>query len=182
MEGRAQAFNAVAKPQGEARPGWKVLRMLGALLELPGFQPDAIEDVRKQIAPDVSAWATAGLGNTAESFTWELRTPTAAIERVGEFGIYATDPIVRRSLPLQKTADGKASRAARLNAATMSRLGVQPGDRVRVSQGGGEAMLTVALDEALPDNTARVARGVPETAMLGEGEMSIERVRETAAA
>jgi NADH-quinone oxidoreductase subunit G len=182
MEGRAQAFNAVANPQGESRPGWKVLRMLGALLDVPGFHADSIEDVRKQIAPDLAAWAKAGLGNAAESFAWELRTPSAEIERVAEFGIYAGDPIVRRSASLQKTADGKASRTARFNAATLSRLGVKAGDRVRIRQGGGEAILAVALDAALADNTVRVSRGVPETAMLGEGDISIERVRETAAA
>jgi len=182
MEGRAQAFNAVVKPQGDARPGWKVLRMLGALLELPGFHPDTIEEVRKQIAPDLAAWAKAGVGGVAESFTWELRTPSAAIERVAEFGIYAGDPIVRRSPPLQKTADGKAQRAARMSAATMSRLGVNAGDSVRVRQGAGEAILPVALDAALADNTVRIARGVPETSALGEGDIAIERLRETAAA
>jgi NADH-quinone oxidoreductase subunit G len=182
MEGRAQSFNGVAKPQGQARPAWKVLRMLGALLDVAGFDADSIEDVRRQIAPDLAAWAKAGLGNVAESFTWELRTPSAQIERISEFGIYAGDPIVRRSPSLQKTADGKASRAARLNAATLSRLGVQAGDRVRVRQGGGEAILAVALDAALADNTVRIARGVNETAMLGEGEIAIERVRETAVA
>jgi len=181
-EGRAQSFGATVNPQGQARPGWKVLRMLGSLLDVPGFHPDSIEDVRKQIAPDLAAWAKAGLGNSAESFTWELKTPTAAIGRIAEFGIYAGDPIVRRSAPLQKTADGKASRSARFNAQTMARLGVAAGDRVRVRQGGGEATLAVALDTALADNTVRIARGVPETAMLGEGEISIERVRETAAA
>jgi len=182
MEGRAQSFNAVVKPQGDARPAWKVLRMLGALLEVPGFHPDTIEDVRKQIAPDLSAWARAGLGNQAESFTWELRTPSAAVERIAEFGIYATDPIVRRSPSLQKSADGKAARTARFNAATMARLGISAGDRVRVRQGGGEAMLAVALDAALADNTVRIARGVAETETLGEGDISIERVRETAVA
>src|SRR5262249_167108 len=57
MEGRPQSFNAVVKPQGDARPGWKVLRMLGSLLELQGFTADTIEDVRKQVAPDLAAWA-----------------------------------------------------------------------------------------------------------------------------
>jgi NADH-quinone oxidoreductase subunit G len=182
MEGRAQSFNGVVKPQGDARPGWKVLRMLGALLELPGFHADTIEDVRRQIAPDLAAWARAGLGGVAESFTWELRTPSSSIERIAEFGIYAGDPIVRRSLPLQKTADGKAQRAARMNAATMARVGVAAGGSVRVRQGEGEAILTVALDAALPDNAVRIARGVAETAPLGEGDITIERVRETAAA
>jgi NADH-quinone oxidoreductase subunit G len=183
MEGRAQSFSAVVKPQGDSRPGWKVLRVLGQLLELTGFQPETIEDVRKQVASDLGAWARAGLGNHAESFTWELRTPSAAVERVAEFGIYATDPIVRRSPSLQKTADAKAARTARFNAATMSRLGIAAGDRVRVRQGGGEAFLVVGLDAALADNTVRIARGVDETAALdGEGHISIERVRETAVA
>ncbi|HEX7404165.1 MAG TPA: NADH-quinone oxidoreductase subunit NuoG, partial [Usitatibacter sp.] len=51
MEGRVQSFNGVVKPQGDSRPGWKVLRMLGSLLEIPGFDADTIEAVRKQIAP-----------------------------------------------------------------------------------------------------------------------------------
>jgi NADH-quinone oxidoreductase subunit G len=182
MEGRAQTFNAVANPQGEARPGWKVLRMLGALLDVPGFHSEFIEDVRKQIAPDLAAWAKAGVGNAAESFTWELRSPSSAIERVAEFGIYAGDPIVRRSPSLQKTADGKASRTARFNAATLAKLGLAAGDRVRIRQGGGVAVLAAALDKALPDGTVRIARGVAETAALGEGDISIERVVETVAA
>src|SRR5262249_27977793 len=113
MEGRAQSFNGVVKPQGDARPGWKVLRMLGSLLDLQGFTADTIEDVRQQVAPDLAAWARAGLGNKAESFTWNGRKPTGAMERIAEFGIYAADPIARRSPPLAKTNDGKASRAAR---------------------------------------------------------------------
>ncbi len=182
MEGRVQTFNAVVKPQGAARPGWKVLRMLGSILDIPEFHPDTIEAVRAQIAPDLQAWAKAGLGNTAAAFTWELRAPRASLERVAEFGIYAGDPIVRRSAPLQKTADGKASRAARLNAATMAKLGLASGDVVRVNQGAGEATLTVALDAALPDGSVRIARGVGETAALGEGEIRVEKIREAAVA
>ncbi len=182
MEGRVQSFNAVVKPQGEARPGWKVLRMLGALLDIPGFHVDTIEAVRKQIAPDLQAWARAGLGNAAAAFTWELRTPRASLERIAEFGLYATDPIVRRALPLQKSADGKATRSARFNAATLGKLGLEEGARVRIRQGGGEATLVVVQDNALADGTVRIARGVPETAMLGEGEIQVEKIAEAAVA
>jgi NADH-quinone oxidoreductase subunit G len=182
MEGRAQSFNAVVKPQGDARPAWKVLRMLGAILDIPGFHVETIEEVRKAIAPDLQAWARAGLGSSIAPFTWELHAPRAAIERVAEFAIYGSDAIVRRSMPLQKTADGKASRAARFNAATLARLKLNAGDRVRVRQGEGEAILPVALDAALPDGTVRIARGVAETAALGEGEISIERIAVAAVA
>jgi NADH-quinone oxidoreductase subunit G len=176
MEGRVQSFNPAVKPFGDSRPGWKVLRMLGAILEIPDFHVETIEAVRSLIAPDLQAWAKRGLGNAVASFTWQLRTPRTAIERVAEFGIYAADPIVRRSPSLQKTADGKAARAARLNAATAAKLGVEDGAQIRVRQGGGEAVLPVAIDPALPDGTVRIARGVRETAALGAGEMSIERI------
>ncbi len=183
MEGRAQSFNGVVKPQGDARPGWKVLRMLGSLLELQGFTADTIEDVRKEVAPDLAAWARAGLGNAAQAFKWNARVPSGAMERVAEFGIYAGDPIVRRSPALARTTDSKAARAARMNAATMGRVGVAEGAQVRVRQGGGEAILPVMLDKALPDNTVRIARGIAETAALGgEGHITLEPVRETAVA
>ena len=45
-EGTAQTFNGVVRPLGETRPGWKVLRVLGSLLGLPGFEFDTAEEVR----------------------------------------------------------------------------------------------------------------------------------------
>jgi NADH-quinone oxidoreductase subunit G len=177
MEGRAQSFNAAVKSLGDSRPGWKVLRMLGANLEIADFHVETIEAVRGLIAPDLAAWAKQGLGNAVAPFTWQLRTTRAAIERVAEFAIYASDPVVRRSQSLQKTADGKASRAARFNAATAAKLGLKEGGQVRVRQAGGEAVLPVAIDAALVDGTVRIARGVRETQALGaEGEITVERV------
>ncbi len=48
-EGRSQAFNGVVKPLGETRPAWKVLRVLGSLLGLPGFDFESIDDVRASL-------------------------------------------------------------------------------------------------------------------------------------
>jgi NADH-quinone oxidoreductase subunit G len=176
MEGRAQSFNPAVRSLAESRPGWKVLRMLGAGLETPGFHVETIEAVRDLIAPDLAAWAKQGLGNAVAPFTWQLRATRAPLERFAEFSIYGSDPVARRSASLQKTADGKASRAARFNAATAAKLGVKEGGQVRVRQGGGEAVLPVAIDAALPDNTVRIARGIRETAALGAGEISAEAI------
>ncbi len=182
MEGRVQSFNAVVKPQGDARPLWKVLRMLGALLELPGFDAERIEDVRGAMAPDLQAWASAGLGNAVAGLQCDPRAGPAALERLAEFPVYATDPIVRRSGALQRTADAKAARTARFNAATLASLGLAAGGRVRVRQGGGEALLAVAIDAAVPDGCVRIARGIPETAALGEGTVEVAAVPEAAVA
>jgi NADH-quinone oxidoreductase subunit G len=182
MEGRVQSFHAVVKPQGDARPGWKIFRVLGTMLGLPGFEADTIEDVRRDIAPDLQAWADAGLDNTLAPFAFTLPAPAAGLERVAEWPIYGTDPQVRRAPSLQKTADAKAAATARVNAATAAAQGLAPGDRVRVRQGGGECTLAVAIDAALPDGCVRVSRGTLESAALGDGPVSLEKVRAEEAA
>ena len=45
-EGRVQSFHAAVNPLGDARPAWKVLRVLGSLLGRPGFEFDTVEQVR----------------------------------------------------------------------------------------------------------------------------------------
>ena len=45
-EGTAQSFNGVVRALGDTRPGWKVLRVLGTILGLPGFEFDTAEEVR----------------------------------------------------------------------------------------------------------------------------------------
>ena len=63
-EGRVQSFNAVVKPLGETRPGWKVLRVLGNLMEVAGFDYDSAEQVRAEVlAGDI----TAKLNNSLQS-------------------------------------------------------------------------------------------------------------------
>src|SRR6185436_1053733 len=109
MEGRAQSFNAVVKPLGETRPGWKVLRMLGAMVGLGGFEAETIEAVRRGIAPDIAAWAQAGLDNALEGAIPPAQGVSMPMEAIVEMGIYAGDPVVRRAGALQRTADARAS-------------------------------------------------------------------------
>ncbi len=55
-EGRVQSFNGTVRPAGEARPGWKVLRVLGNLLGLEGFEYETSDQVRSEAVPaDVNA-------------------------------------------------------------------------------------------------------------------------------
>ncbi|HET9578050.1 MAG TPA: NADH-quinone oxidoreductase subunit NuoG [Usitatibacter sp.] len=182
MEGRVQSFNAIVKPQGDARPGWKVLRMLGSLLGLEGFEIERIEEVRKQIAPAFESLSEGRLGNAIADADWQVAAAGQSLERIDEFGIYAMDPVARRSRPLQLTADMKRARTARCNAATAASLQVKDGDRVRIRQGAGEALLTLAIDAAVPEGCLRIARGIPETAALGEGAIEVNKVELAAVA
>ena len=185
MEGRVQSFNAVVKPLGETRPGWKVLRMLGAMLGLADFEAETIEAVRAQMvgsAQPVGDWARAGLDNAPVETVAAKPSASAPMEAIVETGIYAGDPVVRRAASLQKTADARACASARFHPATLAALGASAGERVRVRQGGGEASLVAAVDAGVPEGCVRLARGLRATAALGEGPVAVEKERTEVAA
>ena len=163
-EGRPQSFNGVVKPLGETRPAWKVLRVLGSMLGLPGFDFESIDDVRALLptAADIAA-------NLANDTRVEIAKPaarSAGLERVADVPIHFADPLVRRAPSLQQTADAKPPQA-RMNALTLAQIGVAEGAQVKVRQGGGEAVLTAALDAAVPAGVVRIAAAHPSTCGLG---------------
>ncbi|TSA49251.1 MAG: NADH-quinone oxidoreductase subunit G [Nitrosomonadales bacterium] len=176
-EGRVQSFNGVVAPLGEARPAWKVLRVLGNLLQLDGFDYETPEQVRAEIFPADSD-VSARLDNRLDNFVvGEIRQASVGLQRIGEVPIYQADPIVRRAESLQHTHDASAPMAS-MPGALMDRLGVQAGDTVKVKQGDGEVLLPAARDDKLPANCVRVASAHPLTMALGAmfGDITVEKL------
>ncbi|MGQ0511390.1 MAG: NADH-quinone oxidoreductase subunit NuoG [Betaproteobacteria bacterium] len=163
-EGRVQGFHATVRPLGESRPAWKVLRVLGTMLGLPGFDYESVDEVRAAClgGKDVAAM----LSNAVELAAAAPKAAASGMERIANVPIYFADPLVRRSLPLQKTRDARPPRAW-MNARMLQSLGAADGSLVLVRQGAGEAGLVAALDDKLPDNCVRVAAAHPSTAALG---------------
>ena len=178
-EGRAQSFNGVVRPLGDARPGWKVLRVLANLLAIDGFAYESSEQVRDEIiAPgsELVAELNNAIDGVALSLTASAGGLQTGLQRIAEVPIYFADPLVRYGVALQKTRDAQAP-TARLCAATLAQLGVTDGGTVRVKQGQGEAQLVVALDETVPAGCVRVAAAHASTAALGDmfGTINVER-------
>jgi len=172
-EGRVQGFAAAALPLGEARPAWKVLRVLGTMLGRPGVEFDTIEQVR---AACLGGRDVASLLSNRVEGAFDAASPADGLQRIADVPIYFADPLVRRAPSLQKTRDARAPRAW-MNARLLQRLGLAAGQPVRVTQDGGEARLEAALDERLPDDCVRVAAAHPATAGLGPmfGTVRVER-------
>ena len=107
-EGRVQSFHAVVKPLGETRPAWKVLRVLGNMLGLPGFSFESSVEVLAQVfgpAVDGLSQVAAGKLNNASDV---LPTAGAApASRPAVASIYQLDSLVRRATSLQLTADAR---------------------------------------------------------------------------
>jgi NADH-quinone oxidoreductase subunit G len=97
-EGRLQSFHAVVKPRGETRPAWKVLRVLGNLLDVPGFNFETSQDVLAKV--------TAQPLKLSNAIRADVRLG-GAVSEPAVAAIYQLDGIVRRAASLQQTADAK---------------------------------------------------------------------------
>ncbi|MCW5653550.1 NADH-quinone oxidoreductase subunit NuoG [Hydrogenophaga sp.] len=111
-EGRLQSFHAVVRPLGETRPAWKVLRVLGNLLELPGFDADSSQAVLAAALPGVASGALVDAArlNNASTAAIDLAPATGATPCVAS--IYQLDGLVRRATSLQLTADARSNASA----------------------------------------------------------------------
>ena len=172
-EGRMQSFNGVVRPLGEARPAWKVLRVLGNLLDLDGFDYDSSEQVRDEIGEPGEL--ARKLDNRLAGIALQTPAASGGLQRIADVPIYAGDAIVRRAASLQQTRDAEAPRAW-MNAALLARLGLKDGQAVKVKQGAGEATLNAACDERVPRDCVRVAAAHAATRDLGpmSGEVTLE--------
>ncbi|WP_348754387.1 molybdopterin-dependent oxidoreductase, partial [uncultured Aquincola sp.] len=174
-EGRVQSFHGVTKPLGDARPAWKVLRVLGNLLGLEGFNHETSEEVRAEALGDLATVASR-LNNEAAALGVVQAAPQGGLERLADVPIYSSDAIVRRATSLQLTADARPP-VASLPSALWQTLGLQAGDLVRVSQGSASALLPAVEEPTLAANTVRVPAGHAHTATLGAmfGALTIEK-------
>ncbi len=176
IEGRIQSFNGAVKPLGETRPAWKVLRVLGNLLNLPGFGQDSSEAVRDEaLGVDAQTHICKLLNNRIEP----VQVSTSGLEkleRIGEVPIYQMDSIVRRAASLQRTADA-APPVARASGMLLEKLGLGSGGMAVIRQGQGSIVIRIDRDDCLPANCVRIPGAHAVTQTLGPlfGELTVER-------
>ena len=174
-EGRIQSFSGVVKARGNCRPAWKILRVLGNVLNLKDFSYESSEAVRDEIL-DKDAEFVGGLSNELNGVAIDLQLVGDGLQRIADVPVNFADPMARRAPALQQTADSVAP-TARFNDKTLSQLGLSSGSQVKVKQGHGEAFLLAKADNSVPLGCVRVSAAHPTTAMLGDmfGQISVER-------
>jgi len=194
-QGSAQSFKGTVTPRGQTRPGWKVLRVLGNVLHLAGFDDESSESVRdavlsggvtgrlsNQLQGEIMTLASgnaAGVGpSSGQAATGAASTGSVgmALERVTDVPIFRTDAMVRRAPALQESASSRTP-VARMHASTLSQLGVAQGTQVLVKAATGQVVLAAEQDNTLALGAVRIAAGFEQTAALGSafGQLSVER-------
>ena len=166
VEGRRQEFAQAVSPLGEARPGWKILRMIGHLYGLSGFEQASVTDIRREMNLPDNMTAPAQFPHAIEPEDSELSPSPGQLMRLTDVPIYAVDAIVRRAPALQKTADNPKP-AARMNAGQIDKLGLKAGSTIEVAAPYGVARLNLLPDNRVPEGCVLIPAGYKETSILG---------------
>lgn len=156
LEGRWQKFNGATKPLGDSKPGWKVLRVLANQLGVDGFDYTSIDEVRSEL--EQLANPAALLNNALLHSTLKMTKPDLnGFVRFGIQGIYNSDSITRRALPLQETPWALKPTLS-IAPSLAAKLDLVADMEVHIAQDGGtEGKFTVAICDKLPANVVLLA-------------------------
>ncbi len=173
-EGRWQSFAGAVSPVGEARPGWKVLRVLGNLFAVNGFDYLSSEEVCDEVRSLIDQ-----SGRQAPAGCWapaELPHSTDGLTRIADVPMYAMDGLVRRAQGLQETSEAQDT-TLRINAASARLVGLSAGQFAQARQGEAHALLAVVIDERVAGGCVLIAAALPKSAGLGPafGPITVER-------
>jgi NADH-quinone oxidoreductase subunit G len=157
VDGAAQTVAPATRLPGDARPGWKVLRALGAALALNGFGFTEIAEVRAQIAGDHGTAKITQKGAIAKSGS----ASAGKFERIATTAIYRGDAVLRRTTSLQAHPLTRGARAT-LNPEDALGLGLGHGANAHV----GNATLPIDISRCVPKGAVWIEAGYAETATL----------------
>jgi NADH-quinone oxidoreductase subunit G len=174
-QGDWQTFPESIPAQGEARPGWKVLRVFANILQLPNYEYSQCDDIRQELQSHLRESSHAEF---APVWPAPSITPVAtSLKRVTEWPLYRIDSVVRRSQALQNCGASDSLQAV-INPQLAKQKGLQEADEVRVSQNGVGVELAVTISDNMPNDVVYIPAAYDETAALGEsfGAITIEKL------
>ncbi len=163
IDERPQQFAGAVAPRGDSRPGWKILRVLGNVSKLNGFDYISSQDVVDEI--------DSPLRNTEKNSEHRFIPESLEIESdlmlISEVPMYATDSTVRHSEALQQTPESRSNGFARINAKEAEQRGLDPQHEVVISQDDRQVTVPLEIDDDIADGCIYLAAATPISAQLG---------------
>ncbi|MEE9452587.1 MAG: molybdopterin-dependent oxidoreductase, partial [Gammaproteobacteria bacterium] len=170
VEGQWQSFTAAVKPYEQARPAWKILRVLANLLEVPGFDYNHSAEIKA----DVEAQLAETIFKPQDGYDPQVMTnPEQGLTRIGEWMMYGSDGLVRRAQALQDSA-ANVPIAARFSPQTAEQYNLSAGDTVKLGQHEQTIELPVIIDERLAVGCVCLPCGLTATMNLGASFAQVE--------
>lgn len=179
-EGRWQPQRGVVRSWGQSRPGWKVLRVLGNLLDLSGFDFMDAAEVRAEVQ---SQCAQINLSNDSEVLGAVRPVTRASAQnwvRIAPVAMYAVDGVIRRAAPLQKTDLAEKQRHCLVNPGDAAEQNWEEGGVVTITQSGCSIAMTVKFDDSVPSGALLIYVSEASAALPATGGL-VEVSREVVA-
>ena len=177
LAGLWQSAAGAVAPPGEARPAWKVLRVLGNLLDVDGFDYDDAFEIRDQLKEQCTSTGASGAGDWPARDSQTGAGDDKTVFRLGDVPAYACDALVRRAAPLQDTADAEFE-GLQIGPELAGRLGLVNGQRAQVSQQGANATaqgtFIVKVVDSMASDCVRLPSGIIPTAGLGASHGAVD--------
>lgn len=172
VAGQAQTFTGAVPPIGQARPAWKILRVLANQLDIPQFQYNSSEEVRNEInaATDDLVHASAGQWVLPKS----LKTEKINLQRITEVPMYRGDPLIRRAESLQNTEDSM-NYLIQINAKLAQLLQFVTGDVVIARQKNNSFTAKITINKNVADDCVLVQATHALSAYAWYGEISLSK-------
>ncbi len=176
VAGQWQTFKGATEPPGEARPTWKILRVLGNTTGVPEFDWVATEEIVAELHLELDGVEVCNNTYVAESSSSPDKGRSGGVssgnfQRIGDVEMYRVDPLVRRAKALQAMIP---SAAVSLNPQDAANMGVAAGDTLKVSQGSFAITLPAQLDAGIPAGCAGLQSGIEVSSVLGAAFGSIQ--------
>jgi NADH-quinone oxidoreductase subunit G len=168
-EGSWQSFTGAAPSLGDARPAWKVLRVLGNVLDVEGFDYVSSQQVRDELQQAVNA--ASDHAGTELMQLYQRQKVGNGLQRISEVAMYCTDSLVRRATALHKSGDEEA---VRLHVNDAETLGLQIGAEISIQQNNATVTANVIVDSMIPEGCVFIPEGTKLSAALGASYGSIK--------
>ena len=165
LAGEKQAFMGCVKPRGEARPAWKIYRVLGNLLGASHFDFESSEEIAKVISAES---LSDGKGNLLTESAYELlrrrvshheERSSNVLELITLWPDCRSDALVRRAAALNERAAGKQWESVHIHPETAKQHRLMDGQAVTLRQGERQLLISVVFDEEVAFGAILIAGG-----------------------
>jgi len=163
IDGQWQSFTGAVTAKAESRPGWKILRVLGNLANIKGFDYVSSQDVRDEVRDLFNLQSPP---NKSSYIPGDL-SATSTLMAISEVPMYQTDAVVRRSNPLQQTPENQRASLARMNSKEAEKYGLSEAKMIKVTQDDKHRNMAFEIDDAIADSCIYIAVGLAEVSILG---------------
>ena len=182
IEGNAATMEDIVLPPGEVKPAWKILRMLGSMLELPKFTYQNIEELRERLisAGDFGKLLINKIDDNFIPTIKEANVNNDSFERILNTAHYSLDQLTRRAEPLQETSIASKDAIVMLHPEDLAKLDLIAGDLIKLTANDNSVECEVGADENIAVGCIRAPWGVEVFANQGDSlELELAKISVT---